>query len=100
VFVSGWVRLCVQEYLTMDLPPRTVASWQRAIDTLGASPSIAVRPVSLPHTHAALPAYYVIAAAEAASNLARYDGIRYGRAPHTHTHKHTHTHAPEGHAPH
>jgi aspartyl-tRNA(Asn)/glutamyl-tRNA(Gln) amidotransferase subunit A len=46
----------------------------QTLESLGAT----IVPVSLPHTRHALPAYYVLALAEAASNLARYDGMEYG----------------------
>ena len=50
-------------------------STAKHLETLGAE----VLEISLPHTEYALPTYYVLAPAEASSNLARYDGIRYGR---------------------
>jgi aspartyl-tRNA(Asn)/glutamyl-tRNA(Gln) amidotransferase subunit A len=46
----------------------------RVLERLGAT----VRPVELPHSHAGIPVYYLVATAEASSNLARYDGVRYG----------------------
>jgi hypothetical protein len=53
------------------------ALWQQGIDWLKDAGAEVVE-VSLPHTKYALPAYYIIAPAEASSNLARYDGVRYG----------------------
>ena len=50
---------------------------ERAIEGLRAQ-GCSVEPVSLPHTRYAIPTYYVLATAEASSNLARYDGARYG----------------------
>jgi aspartyl-tRNA(Asn)/glutamyl-tRNA(Gln) amidotransferase subunit A len=47
----------------------------QALRSLGAE----IRDVSLPHTHLSIPVYYIVAPAEASSNLARYDGVRYGR---------------------
>lgn len=65
------------EYFGDGLDPQVEAAVREAIkvfESLGAS----VREVSLPHTHYAIPAYYVIAPAEASSNLSRYDGVRFG----------------------
>ncbi len=66
-----------REYHTKDLDGEIESVWQQGAETLrqlGAE----VEEISLPHTEAALAAYYVIAPAEASSNLARYDGVRYG----------------------
>ncbi|KAJ1976396.1 Trimeric GatFAB AmidoTransferase(AdT) complex subunit [Dimargaris xerosporica] len=65
------------EYHVNELNEAVVKVWQRAaahLETLGAT----VVPISCPHTRYALSAYYILAPAEASSNLARYDGIRYG----------------------
>jgi aspartyl-tRNA(Asn)/glutamyl-tRNA(Gln) amidotransferase subunit A len=66
-----------QEYFPSDLHPGVAAALQRTADRireLGAT----VRQVSLPNAAYAVPTYYIIAPAEAAANLARYDGVRYG----------------------
>ena len=57
--------------------PRSTAIWRRGADWLQAQGAELVE-VSLPHTKYALPTYYIIAPAEASSNLARYDGMRFG----------------------
>src|SRR5436309_1257913 len=60
---------------------RQTAAFDRAIDTFRGAGAI-VADVELPHASLAIPVYYLIATAEASSNLARYDGVRYGlRAP-------------------
>jgi aspartyl-tRNA(Asn)/glutamyl-tRNA(Gln) amidotransferase subunit A len=73
-----------KEYYPADLDPGVRAATERgkaALRSLGAD----VVEVSLPHSRYAVPAYYVVAPAEAAANLARYDGARYGaRAPGEH----------------
>jgi aspartyl-tRNA(Asn)/glutamyl-tRNA(Gln) amidotransferase subunit A len=65
------------EYRVEGMPAEIEALWQRGADMLRDAGAEIVE-VSLPHTRYALPAYYVIAPAEASSNLARYDGVRYG----------------------
>ncbi|KAK1990494.1 amidase signature enzyme [Colletotrichum falcatum] len=65
------------EYNIEELDPRIRAAWSDAADRLQRS-GVDVVPVSLPSTKHALSAYYVIAPAEASSNLAKYDGVRYG----------------------
>jgi aspartyl-tRNA(Asn)/glutamyl-tRNA(Gln) amidotransferase subunit A len=66
-----------KEYFPDELDPKIASLCDRAIDhlrSLGAE----IRDVSLPHTSLAIPVYYVVAPAEASSNLARFDGVRYG----------------------
>ena len=74
----GGMRLGVpKEYFVAGMEPAVEQAIRDAIRLLeqqGAS----IEEVSLPHSDVALPAYYIIAPAEASSNLARYDGVRYG----------------------
>ena len=66
-----------KEYRVAGMAVEIEALWQRGADWLKAMGAEIVE-VSLPHTKYALPAYYIVAPAEASSNLARYDGVRYG----------------------
>ncbi|MDE2467017.1 MAG: Asp-tRNA(Asn)/Glu-tRNA(Gln) amidotransferase subunit GatA [Alphaproteobacteria bacterium] len=66
-----------KEYRVDGAPPEIDALWQKGADWLRAQGAEIVD-VSLPFTKYALPAYYIVAPAEASSNLARYDGVRYG----------------------
>jgi aspartyl-tRNA(Asn)/glutamyl-tRNA(Gln) amidotransferase subunit A len=66
-----------KEYFVEGMQPEVEAAVRDAVQTLerlGAT----VEPVSLPHTEYAIATYYLVATAEASSNLARYDGVRYG----------------------
>jgi len=66
-----------KEYRVDGMPEEIDALWTQGIEWLKAA-GANVKEVSLPHTKYALPAYYIVAPAEASSNLARYDGVRYG----------------------
>ncbi|MCI2394336.1 Asp-tRNA(Asn)/Glu-tRNA(Gln) amidotransferase subunit GatA [Aliiroseovarius sediminis] len=66
-----------KEYRMDGMPDEIEALWSNGADMLRDA-GAEVIDISLPHTKYALPAYYVIAPAEASSNLARYDGVRYG----------------------
>ena len=66
-----------KEYRIDGTPPEIDALWQQGVEWLRAQGAEIVE-VSLPYTKYALPAYYIVAPAEASSNLARYDGVRFG----------------------
>jgi aspartyl-tRNA(Asn)/glutamyl-tRNA(Gln) amidotransferase subunit A len=75
---TGPLRIGIpKEYFGAGLDPEVQSAVETAIDFYK-SRGAEVRQVSLPHTEYALAAYYIIATAEASSNLARYDGVRYG----------------------
>src|SRR2546425_1405746 len=70
-----------KEYRLDGMPAEVEKLWTEGAAWLKAAGAELVE-ISLPHTKYALPAYYIVAPAEASSNLARYDGVRYGlRAP-------------------
>jgi aspartyl-tRNA(Asn)/glutamyl-tRNA(Gln) amidotransferase subunit A len=66
-----------KEYRVDNMPAEIEKLWRDGIDWLK-SGGARIIDISLPHTRYALPAYYIVAPAEASSNLARYDGVRYG----------------------
>ncbi|MCF8878828.1 Asp-tRNA(Asn)/Glu-tRNA(Gln) amidotransferase subunit GatA [Hyphobacterium sp. SN044] len=67
-----------KEYRVDGMPEEIDALWQQGIDWLKAA-GCEIVDVTLPHTKYALPTYYIINPAEASSNLARYDGMRFGQ---------------------
>ena len=66
-----------KEYRVENMPSEIDELWKKGMDYLKDAGAI-IKNISLPHTKYALPAYYIVAPAEASSNLARYDGVKYG----------------------
>ena len=75
--VKGMVIGIPREYRVDGMAAEIDALWQKGIAWLRDA-GATIREISLRHTKYALPAYYIVAPAEASSNLARYDGVRYG----------------------
>ena len=75
--IKGKVIGIPREYRLDGMAPEIIALWEQGIAWLREA-GAEIRDISLPHTRHALPAYYIVAPAEASSNLARYDGVRYG----------------------
>jgi len=70
-----------KEYIVDNMPKEIQTLWDKGIEWMKESGAI-IKNISLPNTKYALPTYYIVAPAEASSNLARYDGVKYGfRAP-------------------
>lgn len=66
-----------REYRMEGMPEEIETLWQQGIEWMKDEGAV-ITDISLPHTKYALPAYYIVAPAEASSNLARYDGVKYG----------------------
>ncbi|MFW6079315.1 MAG: amidase family protein, partial [Gemmatimonadota bacterium] len=73
--LEGLVVGVPEDYFPRELDDAVAAACRAAIDRLRAAGAL-IRELALPHTRYAIPAYYVLAPAEASSNLARYDGVR------------------------
>lgn len=67
-----------KEYMSLGIDPEIKKLVIKALQVMEKNLGVELQEVSLPHTEYALPTYYLIAPAEASSNLARYDGVRYG----------------------
>ena len=66
-----------KEYIVDNMPKEIQTLWDKGIEWMKESGAI-IKNISLPNTKYALPTYYIVAPAEASSNLARYDGVKYG----------------------
>jgi len=75
--VEGMVIGVPEEYFVEGMDPEVEKSVRDFIGVLE-NEGAKIKPISLPHTKYGVPTYYVLAPAEASSNLARYDGVRYG----------------------
>ena len=75
--IDGWKVGIPKEYFIEGIDPEVMEAMQKAIKTIEGLGAACVE-ISLPHTEYCLAVYYIIAPAEASSNLARYDGVKYG----------------------
>lgn len=75
--INGWTVGIPKEYFIAGIDPEVEAATRKAIKVLEGLGARCVE-VSLPHTEYCLAVYYIVAPAEASSNLARYDGVKYG----------------------
>ena len=77
IFFGGGTPSYLDEYSLKNIPDEINQVWEDAKKTFEKA-GAKIKKISLPHTKYALPTYYIIAPAEASSNLARYDGVKYG----------------------
>jgi aspartyl-tRNA(Asn)/glutamyl-tRNA(Gln) amidotransferase subunit A len=75
--IKGMIIGVPEEYRMDGMPEEIEKLWAEGVEWVKAA-GAKIKPISLKHTKYALPAYYIVAPAEASSNLARYDGMRYG----------------------
>ena len=75
--IRGWTIGIPQEYFIPGIDPEVLTAVERAVKTLEGAGAKCID-ISLPHTEHCLAVYYIVAPAEASSNLARYDGVKYG----------------------